>query len=211
MYLKETRPDIILVVSLISIFMEIPKSTHWQEGKMILIYVVGTTNYGVLYTSNSDFKLIGYTDNDFVVSVDDKKSTLGYVFSLGSQVVAWASKKDPIVTLSSVEDEYVEATTTACQTVWMGSIVSKFLHEQKEPTQILCDNKSTISLLHNHVFHKKAKHIDTKYHFIREMINNDESSIEFCKYEDQFVNIFSKSLAKELFEIHKNHIGVCEL
>jgi hypothetical protein len=145
MYLTETRPDIILVVSLISIFMEIPKSTHWQEGKMILIYVVGTTNYGVLYTSDSDFKLIGYTDNDFVVSVDDRKSTLGYVFSFGSRVVAWASKKHPIVTLSSVEDEYVEATTTACQTVWMRRIVLSFCMNRK--------NQLRFSVTINQPFH----------------------------------------------------------
>jgi hypothetical protein len=89
--------------------------------------------------------------------------------------------------------------------------MTELLHEQQEPTRIFCDYKSTISLSHNHVFHKNTKHIDTKYHFVREMINIDEISIEFCKYEDQFADIFSMSLAKELFEIHKNHIGVCEL
>ena len=72
---------------------------------MILRYVAGITNYGVLYTSDSDFKLIGYTDSDFVVSVDGRKRTLGYIFSLGSQVVAWASNKNATVTLSSVEAE----------------------------------------------------------------------------------------------------------
>jgi hypothetical protein len=72
------------VVSMIYRFMETLKSTHWQRGKIILRYVVGTTNYGVMYTSDSNFKLIGYNDSDFAGSVDDKKSTSGYVFSFGS-------------------------------------------------------------------------------------------------------------------------------
>jgi hypothetical protein len=81
---------------------------------MILRYVAGITNYGVLYTSDSYFKLIGYIDSDFAGSVDDRKRKSGYVFSFGSGVVAWASKKKHTVTLSYVEAEYVTTTTTAC-------------------------------------------------------------------------------------------------
>ena len=88
------------------------------------------------------------------------------MFSFGSGVVAWASKKHPIVTLSYVEVEYVVVTTTKCQTMWMGRIFSELLHEQEELTQIFCDNKFVIALSRNHFFHKKTKHIDTRYHFI---------------------------------------------
>ena len=88
MYLTATRLDIMFAVSLISRFMETPKSTHWQAGKRILIYIVGITNFGIQYTSNSNLKLIGYIDSDFVDSIDDRKSTSGYVFSFGSRSVA---------------------------------------------------------------------------------------------------------------------------
>ena len=101
MYLTTTRPDIMFAVSIISRFMEAPNSAHWQAGKRILRYIVGTINYGIRYTSSLNFELIRYTDSDFAGSVDDRKSTSGYVFSLGSRAVAWASKKQPIVTLSS--------------------------------------------------------------------------------------------------------------
>jgi hypothetical protein len=99
MYLTSTRPEIMFVVSLISRFMESPKVSHWQTGKIILKYVSGTRNYGILYSRSSDFKLIGYTDSDCVGSIDDRKSTSDYVFHFGSSVVSWASKKQPIVTL----------------------------------------------------------------------------------------------------------------
>eukprot|EP00253_Pinus_taeda_P028643 PITA_28643 len=101
MYLTTTRPDIMYAVSLVSRFMETPKETHWQVEKMILRYVNGTKQYGVLYTTTSDFRLVGYTDIDWVRSVDDKKSTSRYVFHLGFRAISWASKKQPIVSLST--------------------------------------------------------------------------------------------------------------
>jgi hypothetical protein len=78
----------------------------------------------------------------------------------------------------------------------MRMIMTELLHEQQEPTHIFCDNKSVIALSRNHVFHKKTKNIDTKYHFIQELINNDEIFVEFGRSEDQFANIFTKPLSK---------------
>lgn len=117
MYLTATRPDIIYGVSLISIIMETPKDTHWKAGKRILRYVSGTRNFGIKYSSSDEFKLIGYTDSDCASSIDDRKSTSGYVFNFGTGVVSWSSKKQPIVYLSSTEAEYVAATNVACQAV----------------------------------------------------------------------------------------------
>ena len=84
MYLNPTRHDIMFAVSFISRFMETPKNTHSQDGKRILRYIAGTTNFDIQYTSNSSFKLIGYTHSDFAGSNDDRKSTSGHVFSFGS-------------------------------------------------------------------------------------------------------------------------------
>lgn len=100
MYLTSTRPDIMYAVNLISRFMETPKETHWEAAKRILMYVNGTNEYGVLYSKIGDFKLIHYTDSDWARSVEDRKSTLEYVFHLASGVISWDSKKQPIVSLS---------------------------------------------------------------------------------------------------------------
>ena len=77
--------------------METPKDSHWQAGKRILIYVKGTKGFGILYTANDDFKLVGYTDSDWARSIDDRKSTSCYAFHMGLGVISWASKKQPIV------------------------------------------------------------------------------------------------------------------
>ena len=93
MYLNATRFDLMYDVSLISRFMESPKDSHWKVGKRILRYVVGTLGYGLWYTHTPDNTLTGYTDIDFAGSLDDRKSTFGYVFHLGTNLISWASQK----------------------------------------------------------------------------------------------------------------------
>eukprot|EP00253_Pinus_taeda_P019129 PITA_19129 len=119
--------------------------------------------------------------NDWAGSEDDKKNTSGYVFHLGSGAISWASKKQPIVSLSTVEAEYVTETTIVCQKVWMRRVLRDLRHDQKGTTTIFCDNTSTIALPKNSVFHKRTKHIDAKYHFIKELINNDEIVLQHCR------------------------------
>ena len=174
MYLTATRLDIMHDVSLISRFMERPKEAYWQADKRTLRHVNGTKGFGILYSSSESFILTGYTDSDWDGSVDDQKSTSGYVFHLGSGAVSWASKKKPIVALSTAEAEYVAATTTACQAVWLRRVLKDLCHEQEKGTTIYCGNSSMIALSKNLVFHKRTKHIDTKFHFIRELINIGE-------------------------------------
>ncbi|XP_057823429.1 secreted RxLR effector protein 161-like [Cryptomeria japonica] len=92
-YLTTTRPDLSFAVSYISCFMTTPKANHWVATKRVLHYVKGTSDYGLFYTKSHDPTLSGYTDLDWASSVDDRKSTSGYVFSLGSCAVIWTSKK----------------------------------------------------------------------------------------------------------------------
>jgi hypothetical protein len=101
MYLTTTRPNVMYGVSLISRFMETPKESHWKVGKIIMIYVNGTRDFGIMYSTSEDFKLIGYTESDCGGIIDDRKSTSRYTFHFGTCIVSWASRKQPIVTLSS--------------------------------------------------------------------------------------------------------------
>ena len=92
-YLSMTRPDIMYGVSLISRFMETPKESHWKVGKRSMRYVNGTRDFGIMYSTSEDFKLIGYTDSDCGGNIDDRKSTSGYTFHFGIGMVSWASRK----------------------------------------------------------------------------------------------------------------------
>ena len=119
MCLTVTRPNIMYGVSLISILMESPKESHWQVVKRILRYVSGTKDIGIMYSNLDTFKLIGYSDSDNGGNTNDRKSTSRYTFHFGTGVVSWDLKKQPNVTLSSTEAEYV-ATSVACQSLRSG-------------------------------------------------------------------------------------------
>jgi hypothetical protein len=128
LYLTATRHDIMYATILVFRFMESPKYSHWKMAKRILRYVAGTLNFVLWYTKYDSNQLSGYIDSDFEGSLDDKKSTSGHVFQLGTNLISWASKKQPIVSISSAEAEYVAATSASCQAVWLRRILKDMSH-----------------------------------------------------------------------------------
>eukprot|EP00253_Pinus_taeda_P033015 PITA_33015 len=210
MYLTAIRPDIMFAVSLISRFMERPKEAHWQASKRILRYVKGTKILGILYTLSECSDLVGYTDSDWAGSIDDRKSTSGYVFHMGSGTISWASKKQSIVALSTVEVEYVAATAAACQAVWMRRMLRSLGREKIKETVIFCDNSSVIALSKNFVFHKRTKHIDTRFHYIRELVSNGEIVLQHFRTQEQVADILTKLLDQKSFEFLRKCLGMVE-
>ena len=136
------------------------------------------------YKKFLDAKLIGFCDSDWAGCVDDMRSTSGYAFSLGSGVISWSSKKQQTVAQSSAEAEYISATLATTQAIWLRRILDDFGEKQGEATPIMCDNKSAIAMAKNPVYHSRTKHIAIKYHFIREVVEDDEIQIKYCKTED---------------------------
>ncbi|KAL5566704.1 hypothetical protein UlMin_029868 [Ulmus minor] len=136
-YLTCTRPDILYAVGLVSRYMENPTTTHFKTAKRILRYIKGTIDFGLLYSFSNDYKLVGYSDSDCGGDIDDRKSTSGFVFFMGDTAFTWMSKKQPIVTLSSCEAEYVAATSCVCHAVWLRNLLKELSMTQEDPTQIL--------------------------------------------------------------------------
>ena len=115
------------------------------------------------------------------------------------------------MTLSSLEEKYLGATSTTCHAVWLRRVFDGLKKKQQGSTTIYCDNTSAIALSKNSVFHQKSKHIDTRYHFIRELVSNGEVHLKPCKSSDQLDAIFTNSLAKYVFEFHRRNLGVVSL
>lgn len=207
-YFSHTRPDIAFSVSLISRFMHSPSKQHLGAAKRILRYVAGTTSYGIFYSKVSDFRLVGFTDSDWAGSLDDCKSTSGNVFNLGSGAISWSSKKQDIVALSSSEAEYMAATTSSCQAVWLRKLLADLQQEQIGPTEIWCDNKATIAMTKNPAFHSRTKHIDTRYHFIHNLVIGGVISMEFCGTNDQVADVLTKSLPRNKHDFFRLQMGV---
>lgn len=109
MYLTATRPDIMYAVSLLNRYMSRPTELHHSTAKRILRYLQGTTMFGILYKRGESHELIGFTDSDYVGSVEDGRNTSHYVFMLSGVVVTWSSRKQLIVTLSTTKAEFIAA------------------------------------------------------------------------------------------------------
>jgi len=118
------------------------------------------------------------------------------------------SKKQPIVTLSTCEAEYVAATSCVCHVIWLRNLLKELNLPQEEPTKIFVDNRSTIALAKNPVFHDRSKHIDTRYHYIRECVTKMDVQLEYVKTNDQVADIFTKPLKREDFIKMRNLLGV---
>jgi len=127
---------------------------------------------------------------------------------MGSGAISWASKKQPIVALSTTKAKYVAATAAACQAVWMRRMLRSLCQEQVKATVIFCDNSSAIALSKNSVFHKKMKHIDTRFHYIRELVNNGEIVLQHCRTEQQVADILTKPLDQKSFEFLRKCLGM---
>jgi len=136
MYLTTTRPDMMFSVSLISRFMSRPTELHLQAAKRILRYLQGTTNFGILYKREGMDELRAFTDSDYVGDLEDRKSTSRYVFLMSSGAVSWLSKKQPIVTLSTTEAEFMAAAGCASHAVWMRRVFENLGLAKKKCTTI---------------------------------------------------------------------------
>lgn len=152
--------------------MEGPNKEHWTAIKRIVRYIAGTLNYGIKLKKggNCELSLLGYTDSDCSGDLVHRKSTSGILFFLGSNPVTWSSQKQKVVALSSCEAEYIAAALGVCQGVWLSTLLADIMKEEVKKFSLLIDNKSAIELSKNPVYHDRSKHIDTRYHYIRDCI-----------------------------------------
>lgn len=209
MYLTvATRPDICYAVNLASRFMENPSEIHITSVKRILKYLKGTADYGITFKKQNNLKFIGFSDADYAGDVDTRRSTSGYVFQLGESVISWCSERQKTVALSTTESEYVAATHAIKELVWLRQLLNELLPMQLADPVFFMDNQSAIRLVKNPEFHKRTKHIDVKYHFIREKYEERLFILDYMPTENQVADVMTKSLAKQRFQRLREMMGV---
>ncbi|KAK9076273.1 hypothetical protein SSX86_004606 [Deinandra increscens subsp. villosa] len=207
-YLVHTRPDLGYSVGVVSRFMENPKETHLAAVKHILRYIKGTIYNGLIYEAGGDAKLVGYSDSSFGCDKEDGRSTTGTIFYYSGNVITWTSQKQRTVALSSCQAEYMAATEAACQALWLRNLLSEITGEQPPCVELRVDNEGAIGLSKNPTFHKRSRHIDTKYHFIRECVERGQIIVKHVDGKLQKADILTKSLPRTKFIEMKILIGV---
>ncbi|XP_039129073.1 secreted RxLR effector protein 161-like [Dioscorea cayenensis subsp. rotundata] len=168
-YLTLTRPDLVYAFGVASRYMQNPKKAHLEAAWPILRYLKGTTDYDILYRKGEGCQVTGYCDADYAGDCDSRRSTTGYIFSLGSGVVSWCSKRQTTVSLSTTEVKYRAAAMAAQKSTWLMQLL-RDLHQPIEQVILLCDNRSAVCLTENPMFHARTKHIEVHYHFLREKV-----------------------------------------
>ncbi|GAB2270302.1 hypothetical protein Dimus_038836 [Dionaea muscipula] len=213
-YITCTRPDILYAVGLVCRFMEAPVSAHMASCKRILRYLKGTLTYCLLYSSVSSdsssvstpslctstgIVLSGYSDSDWGGDCDTKKSTTGFLLCLGNLCFSWVSKLQPIVALSFSEAEYVAAAACVSHVSWLRQLLTELYFKQTGSTVVFVDNQSAITIAKNSVYHDRSKHIDVRFHFLRESIADESVSLVHVKTSFQLADILTKALPAHVF------------
>ena len=199
MYLAQvTRPDICFPVSFVSRYLDNPTAVHFTMVKRILRYLKGTADMGLLYGDGGSQKLDCYSDSDFGNDVLSRRSMSGVLLKLGNNPVIWSSRRQNVVALSTTEAEYIAASEAVKEMIWLRRMVNEIFKKTIRPV-LFVDNQSSIKLIKNPEFHRKTKHIDVKYHFVREKYDEKIFEIVYVPTDEQQADVFTKALTNTLF------------
>ncbi|GJR85802.1 retrovirus-related pol polyprotein from transposon TNT 1-94 [Tanacetum coccineum] len=207
MYLTSSRPDLNYDVCLCARYQEKPTKKHLQAVKRIFRYLNGMINIGIWYLKDTDMSLTAYEDADHAGYRDTRRSTSGSAQFLGDKIVRWSSKKQKSTAISCTEAEYIALSGFCSQILWMHSQLTEYGFKfNKIP--LYCDNNSVIALCYNKVQHSRAKHIDIRYHFIKEQVENGIVELYFVQTEYQLADIFTKPSPRERFNFLIDKLGM---
>ena len=199
-YLADTtRPDIDEAVSKMSRYSNDPGMEHWMGVKRIMRFLKGTTEYGIRYTSGESTELHAYSDADYAGCVDSRRSVSGYIAMLAGGPVIWGSRKQQCVTLSTMEAEYVALSTTAIEVIWARTLLNELGVVQGNRTIIFGDNVVANLQSKRPGVTRKAKHIDIRYHFIRDCVARGAIDVKYVRSELNLADVFTKSLTTYKF------------
>ena len=160
-----------------------------------------------------DANLDGFSDADWAGDTNDRKSTSGYVFTMSGSAISWRSKKQTSVALSTAEAEYIALSSATQEAMWLRQLFSDLIKDFKmsTPTTIYEDNQSTICMARNNQSHGRSKHVDIKYHFVREQVERETIKVIYCKSEEMTADILTKGLLNYQFKKLRTKLGMATM
>ena len=196
-----TRSDISQAVSVVSRYMHDPGKGHWQAVKWILRYIKNTVDIGLVFEQDKSLGscVVGYCDSDYAGDLDKRRSTTGYLFTLAKGPVSWKSTLQATVALSTTEAEYMAITEAVKEAIWLHGLLEELGVGQKH-LMVHSDSQSAIHLAKNQVFHARTKHIDVRYHFVREILEEEEILLQKIRTEDNPADMLTKVVTRAKFE-----------
>jgi len=203
-----TRPDIAHAVGVLSRFMRAPTNIHQHAAREVLRYLNKTRDVGLVYGSSLDIhRLTCFHDADYAGDVDTRKSTTGYVFIMGGAAVAWGSKLQKLVTLSTTEAEYIAAAAAIKEGLWQRKLWGE-LTGVVPVIDAHCDNQSTIKVLKHNLVQQRSKHIDVQHHFCHERIAAGHVDLKYVDTCNMAADCLTKAVSVHILSRCKNSMGL---
>lgn len=192
-----TRPDIAYTVGALSQHSATPGQEHWVALKRVFRYLRGTTDLSIVYDGKIHDEPFAFVDADHANDPITRRSVGGYVYLIAGGAVSWSSKKQASVALSSTEAEYMAASTSTQEAVWLRILLGELgLLNLANPTRQRIDNQSAMALARNDAFHNRTKHIAVRHHFIREKVEDGEIDVEYVPTDRQVADVLTKPLGR---------------
>jgi hypothetical protein len=191
-----TRPDIAFAVQALGRHLQASGPEHVTAAKRVLRYLKGTRDVGIKYRGASQPELIGFCDADWASDRDTRRSTTAYVYMMSGGAISWASKLQPTVALSSAEAEYMAVSAAVQEAIFLRGLMGDLGYVQAGATTIYEDNQGCIAMTENPVMHQRTKHIDIRYHFVRERVESGDIKLEYVPTEEQLADLLTKPLLR---------------
>ena len=211
MYLAvATRPDIAHAVGVLARFSSDPGPAHWTALKHLCRYLQGTKSLKLCYEPDPQQQemFTAYADADFGGDVDGRRSTSGMVVKMGTGAISWASKLQPIVTLSTTEAEYVSATAAGQEILWLRNLFSELGFEPKGASTLHLDNQSALAVTRNPEHHGRMKHLDLRYYWLRDAVKAGLIDVRYISTKDMPADIMTKALSRGVVEEMRRMLGL---
>jgi hypothetical protein len=201
------RLDITFAVNKCAKYSENPRKEHFTAVNHIFSYLSKTSDKAILYQGKQPKELIAYSDADWAIDLDDRTSTTGYIMMMCKGAISWATRRQSSVALLSTESEYMAMTETAKQIIWLRKLLKDIgelryiptnlkATKSEESTKLNADNQGAIALANNPKHRGRNKHIQTKYHFIRQAVNEGVTKLEYIPTAQQLADFLTKPLGQ---------------
>lgn len=194
-----TRPDITYAVSHLSQFNDCYGKIHWTAAKRVLRYLKGTKDLGIMFTKDSR-PLRGFADADWANCPVDRRSYTGYAFVLNGSPISWNSRKQRTVVLSSTEAEYMAMSEANKEAIYLRQFLAELGEDDSVSTILMNDNMGALKLAENPSFHARSKHIDLRYHLIRDAVKDGTLKVEYTSMDTMAADILTKALPSPKLE-----------
>lgn len=197
---RGSRGDIQYAVSQLSQHCNAPTVHHWNAVLRVFKYLKGTANFKIQYKSGDPalLGLLGYCDADYGGDIEDRRSVSRHLFLLGRGPITWNSTKQRCVSMSTTEAEYIALSEACKQGQWIRALLKELqctqFIQQSLATPILSDNQGYIALARDPIAHSRTKHIDIRYHYIRDLISFGKTSVDYIRTEDMKADMLTKPL-----------------